>query len=396
MPIQGQYTALTGADGEEGQYTRLPQPDAVVDSLNGLTGDVTLSAGSNITLTPVGNNITIAASGGGGAVDSVNGQTGVVVIEAIDVPYDNAASGLSATEVQGAIDELAASGGGGANLSLSNLDDTSINKSLIADSNNAFSLGNSTFRWKDTYTRRIFVGATQTDLTINNTGVAQSSDALVNFNFTTGDTSATDSKEILVKTGDAADAFLSGNLTIRSGSSGTAATGAIDIRTGGSGGDATGGVSIGTGASSANTGDITLITGVSGASRGIVLLDGAVISANANRIITVANPTSAQDAATKSYVDSESVELVSGDATLDANSSKVILLDLAATGSFTITLPTGSQGRNFSFGFSGSGVTTYTLAAAGGDSLDANLTALITGPLKIVFSNDTVAWHAIG
>jgi len=38
----------------------------VVTQLNGLTGGVTLAAGSNVTLTPVGNTITISASGGGG------------------------------------------------------------------------------------------------------------------------------------------------------------------------------------------------------------------------------------------------------------------------------------------------------------------------------------------
>lgn len=42
---------------------------AGVSSLNGLTGVVTLSAGSNITLTPVGNDITISASGGSGSGD---------------------------------------------------------------------------------------------------------------------------------------------------------------------------------------------------------------------------------------------------------------------------------------------------------------------------------------
>lgn len=55
-----------------------------VSSLNTLTGDVTLSAGSNITLTPSGNDIEIASTGGG-AVDSVNGQTGVVVLDTGDI-----------------------------------------------------------------------------------------------------------------------------------------------------------------------------------------------------------------------------------------------------------------------------------------------------------------------
>jgi hypothetical protein len=43
-------------------------PAAVVTSLNGLHGAVTLSAGSNVTLTPSGQTITIAASGGGGGL----------------------------------------------------------------------------------------------------------------------------------------------------------------------------------------------------------------------------------------------------------------------------------------------------------------------------------------
>lgn len=54
------------------------------------------------------------SGGGGGSVSSVNGQTGAVVLEAADIDYDNATSGLTATDVQGAIDELAAAGPGGA------------------------------------------------------------------------------------------------------------------------------------------------------------------------------------------------------------------------------------------------------------------------------------------
>jgi len=48
----------------------------VVTKLNGLTGGVTLAAGSNITLTPVGNTITIASSGGGGTGSGATGATG--------------------------------------------------------------------------------------------------------------------------------------------------------------------------------------------------------------------------------------------------------------------------------------------------------------------------------
>src|SRR5262249_16767440 len=41
-------------------------PAAVVTSLDGLHGAVSLSAGSNVTITPSGQTLTIAASGGGG------------------------------------------------------------------------------------------------------------------------------------------------------------------------------------------------------------------------------------------------------------------------------------------------------------------------------------------
>ena len=52
----------------------------VVTQLNGLTGGVTLAAGSNITLSPVGNTITIASSGGGG------GGSGNTFLESTTAP----------------------------------------------------------------------------------------------------------------------------------------------------------------------------------------------------------------------------------------------------------------------------------------------------------------------
>ena len=39
-----------------------------------------------------------------GDVSSVNGQTGIVVLDATDLDYDNSGSGLAATDVQAAID----------------------------------------------------------------------------------------------------------------------------------------------------------------------------------------------------------------------------------------------------------------------------------------------------
>lgn len=55
-----------------------------------IKGNAVLIAGTNVTLTQTGKEITIAASGGGGgAVDSVNGQTGVVVLAKSDIGLGN-------------------------------------------------------------------------------------------------------------------------------------------------------------------------------------------------------------------------------------------------------------------------------------------------------------------
>lgn len=59
---------------------------AGVSALNNLSGAVTLAAGANVTITPTGNTLTIASTGGGGGgvagVSSVNGVTGAAVITA--------------------------------------------------------------------------------------------------------------------------------------------------------------------------------------------------------------------------------------------------------------------------------------------------------------------------
>lgn len=78
-----------------------------------LTGGPTLAAAAGtdyptafvVYLTNTTPRVVVGGSGGGGAVDSVNGQTGVVVLDAGDIA-NTPSGGISATTVQAAIDEL--------------------------------------------------------------------------------------------------------------------------------------------------------------------------------------------------------------------------------------------------------------------------------------------------
>ncbi len=69
--IQNAAAAANAALGKVNALQRQVDALVKVTSLNGLSGVVTLSAGSNITLTPDGNDIEIAASGGGGGITKV-------------------------------------------------------------------------------------------------------------------------------------------------------------------------------------------------------------------------------------------------------------------------------------------------------------------------------------
>lgn len=68
-----------------------------VSSLNGLTGALTLVAGSGITITPAGSNITIAATGGGGTVTSVSVVTANGLAGTVATPTTTPAITLSTT-----------------------------------------------------------------------------------------------------------------------------------------------------------------------------------------------------------------------------------------------------------------------------------------------------------
>lgn len=69
------YNEITGAleYGSGNNWTPAILNSGTVSSINSLTGAVTLAAGSNITITPSGNTLTIASTGGGGSPNVVQG-----------------------------------------------------------------------------------------------------------------------------------------------------------------------------------------------------------------------------------------------------------------------------------------------------------------------------------
>jgi len=83
--------AAAAKDNDASQFDQKPHKgnsndnNGVVKSLNGLSGKVTLSAGSNITITPLGNGLRISAAGGQSAgVQDLNGATGSITLVAGD------------------------------------------------------------------------------------------------------------------------------------------------------------------------------------------------------------------------------------------------------------------------------------------------------------------------
>jgi hypothetical protein len=111
------------------QYTTTAEASAAapVQSVNGDTGTVVLDA-ADVGADPAGTGAaeaaaavsaheaapdphpqytTTAEAAAAAPVQSVNGETGAVALGAVDIPYDNTTSGLAASDVQAAIDELA-------------------------------------------------------------------------------------------------------------------------------------------------------------------------------------------------------------------------------------------------------------------------------------------------
>ncbi len=305
------------------------------------------------------------------AVVSVNGQQGVVVLTATDV-------GAATTE-------------------LDNLGTTAINADLIPDADNTRSLGSGITRWTSVYALEL-TDSTATksyDIearTVVDSGNNESIDAE---NRTLSSTSAikltwagTDNTTHASIVPNANNTLNLGDNTTRfnnvfaSAVLTTGASTAVILGTNAELRDAAGDTSV-------DWPNRQLQTGAT------VKLDwsGTDINVNTRKVTNVVDPTSAQDAATKNYVDgltSSSVATKTANYTL-TNSDGTILADVSA-GAFTLTLPTavGITGKVFTIKYAGStNQNRVTIDTTSSQTIDGNLTLCMTsfGDVTRLMSN---------
>lgn len=169
--------------------------------------------------------------------------------------------------------------GVGANQSLSNLTNpTSINQSLLPNASNLRTLGGSSNRWLNVSSTEERLYDTSGNLNIQIFGNDQTVPSGIS------------TPAIVAPNGESLSIF-----SVSNGDDVATSTGNINIETGNKT------------ANTADSGDITLKTGTATGARGDIVLNGNQIDASTTKIINVVDPTSAQHAATKNYVDNNQI-----------------------------------------------------------------------------------------
>jgi hypothetical protein len=188
-----------------------------------------------------------------------------------------------------------------ANETLNNLTTTSINADLVPDTDNSRALGSDSVNWTVVNTRSVVsnedISLTSGDTSASSTGNVSIKSKNLPASGTTGDVSINSGTQ-------SSAAGASGNVTITSGPA-VSSTGSVIIGSANATGTS-GGVSITTGNGAGATGNITLTTGAGG-SRGAVLLSGSSVNVQGSKLTGLPLPVDTSDAASKAYVDNNTL-----------------------------------------------------------------------------------------
>lgn len=274
------------------QYIQYPPSSggsSGVSSINALIGAVTIAAGSGITITPSGNTLTIAATGGGSgtvtsvalslpAIFNVSGSpvttsgtlTGTLANQNANLIFSGPSSGGAAAPTFRSLvsADIPSLSGLYANTALSNLSSTAVNADILPAANVFSSLGSLVKGWLAVFTTEVSAPTAQTLSIHSADGISGGSSGVALYSG--GVSTAGDSGPLSVNTGNNDGSGDVGNLDIFGGA---AAVG--------------------------NGGNINIYTQVSGGTRGnITLKDGSesatgqiMTSKDANGAISWADPT---------------------------------------------------------------------------------------------------------
>jgi len=164
-----------------------------VTSLNSLIGAVSLVAGSGITVTPSGQNLTIATTGMGSvtSVGLADGSTTPIYTisgspvtgsgtltftlnnKAANLVFAGPSSGSAAQPTFRSLVSADIPSLSYANQQLSNLSSTAVNTDIVPGTNNSFLLGSSSFAWSALFTHSVLGNGTQ-NLALNGNGAGVS------------------------------------------------------------------------------------------------------------------------------------------------------------------------------------------------------------------------------
>lgn len=262
-------------------YQWPPSGAGGVTSLNSLVGALTLVAGSNVTITPSGQNLIIAASGGGGSGVSTIGT------------YDAGTPSSDALFISGTTlfaQSASATNPGMVNTSTQTLKGAKTLSDTLTITNAAFISASQNVNVWGGPLPGLFIDSSQHGtlsdvLVLGSTDTSNASISTTGLYIIGGDNTAVgasaDTGPVLIGSGSVTDTSSianTGSFTIGTGSpSGSGSSGAAQIGTGFTNSGASGGLQLLTGSStSGNSGNITIATGTSTATRGkIQLQDGS-------------------------------------------------------------------------------------------------------------------------